>query len=391
MRKWCLWAMAMVLLVASALGACPNKCSGHGRCGINDVCDCMQNWIGGDCSMRLCPLVRAWQDTAVGDNDAHYYKECGARGTCDREKGVCDCDVGFTGSGCRRMVCPDDCSGHGVCDFIEELAQNSFNKRIGGNRATKYTLWDQEKIMGCTCDPGYQGHNCVKRTCPKGDDQLTPNQVEMVQAVILQTSTAAAAASAEMYLTYFDPYGNAFTTAAFTIDTSYAALNPVVDPCANMQTALNRLPNNVLNKVTVQSMTSVWPFVRDSPPATSTTGAVNAAIAIAATANSPKIICLVKFRSEPGTTGYQNLLGCNVNPHNTVGQQPNSAGLSTGTCVVTEVHQTATAVAVSPLSTLALSELSECSGRGLCDYTTGTCKCFTGHMGLGCERQEALV
>lgn len=382
MRKWCLWAMAMVLLVAPALGACPNKCSGHGRCGINDVCDCMQNWVGGDCSMRLCPLVRAWQDTAEGNNDAHYYKECGARGTCDREKGICDCDVGFTGSGCRRMVCPDDCNGHGVCDFIEELAQNSFDKRINGNRATKYELWDQEKIMGCRCDPGYEGHSCAKRACPKGDDQLTPNQVEMVQAVIFKNGIVGATASVEMYLTYFDPYGNAFTTSAFTIDTAAA------DPCATMQTALNRLPNNVLNKVTVSSKTSVFPFVRDSPPATSTTGTVSTAIAIGALITDVKIICLVKFRSEPGTTGYQHLFGCNVASHALPGQQPISAGLATGTCTVTEVHETATGTGAT---TLALSELSECSGRGLCDYTTGTCKCFTGHMGLGCEKQEALV
>lgn len=392
MRKWCLWAMAMVLLVAPALGACPNKCSGHGRCGVNDVCDCMQNWIGGDCSMRLCPLVRAWQDTAVGDNDAHYYKECGARGTCDREKGICDCDVGFTGSGCRRMVCPDDCSGHGVCDFIEELAQNSFDKRVGGDRSTKYELWDQEKIMGCKCDPGYEGHSCAKRVCPKGDDQLTPNQIEMVQAVSLKTNAAGAAASVEMYLTYFDPYGTAFTTSAFIIDTAYAGLVPAVDPCVKMQTALNRLPNNVLNKVTVTSTSSVYPFVRDSPPATSTTGAVSAAIATGTAIADAKIICLVKFRSEPGTTGYQHLFGCNINPHALPGQQPNSAGSTTAMCSVTEVCESPTAAMIAATSTtLALSELSECSGRGLCDYTTGTCKCFSGHMGLGCEKQEALV
>uniref|UniRef100_K3W8H4 EGF-like domain-containing protein n=1 Tax=Globisporangium ultimum (strain ATCC 200006 / CBS 805.95 / DAOM BR144) TaxID=431595 RepID=K3W8H4_GLOUD len=239
MRKWCLWVMAMALLVAPVLGACPNKCSGHGRCGINDVCECMQNWVGGDCSLRLCSFTRAWQDTAEGDDDAHYYQECANRGVCDREKGVCGCDPGFTGSGCRRMVCPDDCGGHGACDFIEELAVNSFDKRIGGVVGRKYTLWDQEKIMGCKCDPGYEGHNCARRTCPKGDDPLTPNQYDMVQAIQVDSTV-----TVEGYLTYFDPYGNAFTTGAISFDVAPATM------CANIQAALRKLPNNVLNTVT---------------------------------------------------------------------------------------------------------------------------------------------
>lgn len=378
MRKWCLWAMAMALLVAPALGACPNKCSGHGRCGINDVCECMQNWIGGDCSLRQCQFTRAWADTAVGDNDAHYYKECGNRGTCDRDKGVCDCDAGFTGSGCRRMICPEDCSGHGVCDFIEELAKNSFDKAVGGSLTTKYELWDQEKIMGCRCDPGYEGHNCARRTCPKGDDQLTTGQVEMNQAIY--TANTGSEADYKGYLTYFDPYGNAYTTSEIKFDSA-----DVAGTCTRIQTELRRLPNNVLNNVKVTEMAAgTTLFTRDSPVTTSTTGTVGATpTALAA----KETRCVVQFRSEPGNTGYQHLLGCNIKPHADKGQQPMSVGLATASCTVTEVQVTATVPTTPPL----LTELAECSGRGLCDYNAGICKCYTGHMGLACERQEALV
>ena len=31
---------------------------------------------------------------------------------------------------------------------------------------------------------------------------------------------------------------------------------------------------------------------------------------------------------------------------------------------------------------------AECSDRGLCDYDTGSCRCFTGYGGLGCERSS---
>ena len=32
----------------------------------------------------------------------------------------------------------------------------------------------------------------------------------------------------------------------------------------------------------------------------------------------------------------------------------------------------------------------DCSGRGICDYTTGQCNCFTGYYGTKCEYQTVL-
>jgi hypothetical protein len=63
-----LLAIAAVLGLASA--ACPNQCSGHGRCGANDKCICNHQvgtdnpyrlaYTGVDCSLRTCPLGKAY-------------------------------------------------------------------------------------------------------------------------------------------------------------------------------------------------------------------------------------------------------------------------------------------------------------------------------------------
>lgn len=132
------------------------------------------------------PLVA---DTAgvVIDNAAHDYAECSNKGLCDRKTGECECLPGYDGHACQRASCPTDaktvnpgsgidgtsnkafksfmtgsvfignsrvstiplknqCSGHGTCMPIEQLAFLDNNN--------KYDLWDKDMSMGCKCDHG---------------------------------------------------------------------------------------------------------------------------------------------------------------------------------------------------------------------------------------------
>ena len=389
----------VALLLSISEASCPNKCSGHGSCGAYDVCECDEKFLGGDCSQRQCPYTRAWVDTAQNDNDAHYYAECGNKGSCDRVTGVCLCDAGYTGSGCRRMGCPSfiggqgsetptTCSGHGTCEFIEELADDVDDKRIAGAANRLYTAWDQEKIMGCKCDAGYEGHDCASRMCPRGDDPLTGegDQYDMQQYIQVEGPVN------NIFLTYYDVYGNAWTTDEIDIinnkgTPNYGDLGETNVICDLIQTALRRLPNHALDGVTVAGQTTD-PVAFTARVGDATTVGTGAAAADNTPATAAAWVCIVTFPSTPGTTGLQHLLGCTtrLTSDQSIGMQPMLLGTD-----ATKVCNVGEAVITAGENTRKLTENAECSNRGVCDSLTGACACFSGHKGAACETQEALV
>jgi len=112
--------------------------------------------------------------------------ECSDAGKCNEENGVCECDEGYWGLACERMMCPGQCSGHGKCMTISSLGK--FYTRSSKD-AVAYTNWDKHKAMGCVCDYGFYGPNCGFKYCPRGDDILTSGQVDyQFQIAISSTS-----------------------------------------------------------------------------------------------------------------------------------------------------------------------------------------------------------
>merc|ERR1711862_818555 len=71
-------ALALFALIAFSAASCPNQCSGHGRCEINDKCVCYEQtntpwgqrngWVGADCSLRSCPLGIAFDQISNHDD-----------------------------------------------------------------------------------------------------------------------------------------------------------------------------------------------------------------------------------------------------------------------------------------------------------------------------------
>jgi len=207
--------LALALALPAALATCPNDCSNNGHCNHFSACECHRNWMGNDCSMRVCYFDRAFVDTPAGDlnsngildalntvktmshnvpnseqfpssyglgqdfstdiiiadwSEAHFHAECSGKGICERETGQCACFEGYEGEGCTRVACASStdksCSGHGTCHRLKDLYKPDSDQ--GG-----YLAWDGAKTQQCVCDAGYTGLKCDQRVCPSGDDPVT--------------------------------------------------------------------------------------------------------------------------------------------------------------------------------------------------------------------------
>jgi hypothetical protein len=161
-----------LFLITGVIADCgmQNNCNGHGACNLaTSVCNCFEGWgastditlyRAADCSARTCPSFRAWGDVPTSSTTAHNYAECSNRGTCNRETGLCTCFPGFTGSACERSRCPNDCSGHGICTSIKQMARLSYALPLAPN--TFYEgyddsiTWDEDMSYGCVCDSSWE-------------------------------------------------------------------------------------------------------------------------------------------------------------------------------------------------------------------------------------------
>jgi hypothetical protein len=390
---------ALALLALKVDAACDNACSGHGTCGADDVCACYPNFRmgdedGGDCSDRVCPYEVAWVDHPGKDGSFHNYAECAGRGICDRELGQCECFEGYTGKACQRTTCPNDCNGHGTCEYIEELGfystfgdyyNGASNYKAFGQRAVTFgsaDIWDNHKTMGCVCDPRWTGLDCSRRMCPKGNDVLntrldtSDTLLYQVQTISFVTTAAGGAAGAtytdlagkSFALTFISTLNETYTTVPIKIDTTEADGSTSCDSsgtltanCADLvastvQAALLNLPHKVIDGVTVTA---------SSPTATDLT--LQVTFTGSAVQGPQNLIQVEDFACDAGCT-------------------PKIANGET-----TMLHDSTSSASYVTQTTAADYNNYECGRRGKCDYETGLCECFDGYTGESCSTQTALI
>lgn len=363
-----LFPVALILsLIASVQSACDNQCSGHGSCLTDDVCSCYDNWgIGlahdsGDCSDRICPYEIAWVDSPNRSGRFHKYAECAGRGLCDRQTGECQCFDGYEGKACQRSTCPNDCSGHGTCEYVEDLfyadTWNEYAKSgfFTDPKTFPYHNWDEHKSRACKCDATYGDVDCSKRMCPYGTDvldvrnDLLASAKYHVQQIYFEAPEDAQNLGNTFALTFKSRLNETFTTIPIYFD--YSDVNNLVH---DIQLSLLSLPNRVIDGITVAgvevSATAIY---------------VNITFTGSAVQGPQHLVTVEDYECSAGCT-------------------PKLTGL---------FMETRYGYAKSNISEYQTSDFNsyECGRRGRCDYSTGLCQCFLGYTGDNCNTLTTLV
>ena len=400
-------------LLGMASAECPNACSGHGTCGSKDSCACYQNYQGNDCSERTCYFGIAHVDTPKGDlnadgyvsgplttvitgsevypwgtteqypnadaNEGHFYMECSNKGMCDRKTGTCDCFDGYEGTACVRASCPNDCSGHGTCESIKEIAeQKGFNTnahdvpttRMAGNAASThhnfdlaieesyaYDLWDQDKTLGCKCDPVYYGADCSLQQCTYGADPLfyditgTPPTTVFVNGHGVYTPTATIDTGADADVTVDTTSGGAATLDFLSTDFGNAQTAMDLRAAAALPTAAAPTvpPTSPANAAPGASTAAATPATQAAPTTAVSTSAANTAAGDAATLSSEPATAMATVANTPTTTSTSS-------------------------------------ADAAPAAATVTGATASCSNRDMCGRTTGTYHCMPdGVTGQGAD------
>jgi len=364
----------LLSLLASANAGCDNGCSGHGSCscGVECGCICYDNWgMGlahdtGDCSDRICPFELAWVDAPLENGLRHRYAECAGRGICNRGTGECECFEGYEGKGCQRTTCPNDCSGHGTCEYIEDMAYAAVEydyrhmEYLQDPLTFTYYGWDAKKTRGCVCDPEYADVDCSKRMCPYGND-VQDRRENLLEDIRYQTQrirfTADSAGNPAnllsqtgntFALTFKTQLNETFTTIPIVFDAT-----DILGMANAMEAALLNLPNGVIDGVHIHT------GVDDST--TPTELVVNVTFTGDSNQGRQHLLTVEDYKCDAGC--FPKLTGIHVEP---------MTGNNTETY-------------------LADMNSFECGRRGKCDYNTGLCECFEGFTGPACGTCTSLI
>jgi hypothetical protein len=194
-------------------------CYGQGRClGFNGnfACECYDGYYG-DCRVKSCPKGKAWwSEPAVNDIAHDDYIECSGRGACEKKTGDCLCQTGYEGRACERQTCPVQldgrtpsyCNNNGRCVSMRNYALYKTNAEMistpvtYGANPNSPTTWDSDMIFSCYPDfydyvsdyneqgsvsdrllydgygnkeiLTYEGYDLTKKSCAQGTTNVPP-------------------------------------------------------------------------------------------------------------------------------------------------------------------------------------------------------------------------
>jgi len=380
---------------------CHENCNGHGKCvstGSGPTCQCdlgwgsefdITEWRSPSCARRSCPAGEAWGMAAMNrgnDNTmtAHELRECSNVGLCDHDTGKCSCPTGYAGEACQRSTCPNDCSGHGRCLSMRRLAHTeaAFPLSYHNSTIVAATTAAVVYITVTTAGSGYATsdvleiaanalggtHTAVKFTLTDGDHAAGALSTDAdallaeIQATGVTTNSIGTNNPSDLPLgvhssiALTDINSGSGTGAVVTVGvTSHAEVGDSFGTFAGYtgfgnDTYIN--PAWEADKVFGCLCDSIWEVGL-------TAGTTQASQWFGPDCSQQRC----PSAPDPETTDVDETDCRGVAPD---ADLPGQIGMVGNKCHV------------------------DCANRGVCDFSTGNCKCFRGYYGLDCTLKSAL-
>lgn len=346
-----LLTLGVLALAASQVSAyCPNLCSGHGTCGTNDECVCYNYigtargdfynvgqaydaslqaaWTGADCSLRTCPLAFSWSGAAPnGLSVEHDTIADVAGGDYSFKIGTSDLTT-FNSQTNTAFVRGNKIRHNGDLVTIRSATWDSTNVVVTTYEALSASTAGAKVYVGADENE----HSSVPR------NSLTANGAHSMLECAGQGICDRTTGNCECFPGY---EGEACTRSVCPSDCSGNGI------CLSA----SRLATDAGH---------TYSFAWD---------------------NNKHFGCKcdLGFRGpdcsqQECPSDYDPLYGCGGGQCN-AGAQDNANNDCTNKDISDCTHD----------------EQRDCSGRGICDYESGVCKCFSGFFGEACEKQTILI
>jgi len=233
-----------------------------------------------------------------------------------------------------------------------------------GNDPHNAKTWDHSMMSGCKCDPGYEGYDCILKSCPYGDDPETYGQSNEIQFISCMGTGGS-----------FKLGFRQKTTLAIPWDANAAAVEKLIEEMPTVgdvnvtftnetlgSGACNHEGSNIMQIEFLEALGNVPAFKLDN----SLLENINSTV----------------FVTEPAGTGALFVAHNGLDFHTTV---PIVGPLST------YLYHTNPLTNGSYTGIMGEREKKRCSGRGHCDYTLGVCSCFAGYAQSDGKGNRGLI